>query len=67
MVKVITDEERKEFMMKGFPDRNSNELGSVKTQNSKGKDQEEFSLEKILDMHVKKREGRVSCEMVWVP
>ena len=52
MVKVITDEERKEFMMKGFPDRNSNDLGSVKTQNNKSKDQEEFFVEKILDMHV---------------
>jgi hypothetical protein len=49
---VITDEERKEFMMKGFPDRNSNDLGSVKMQNNKSKDQEELFVEKILDMHV---------------
>jgi hypothetical protein len=54
MVKVITDEERKEFMMKGFPDKNRNDLGSVITQNNKSKDQEEFFVEKILDIPVKR-------------
>ena len=54
MVKVITDEERKEFMMKGFPYRNSNDLGSMKTQNNKSKDWEEFFVEKILKMRTKR-------------
>jgi len=67
MVKVITDEERKEFMMKGFPDRNSNDLGSVKTQNSKGKDQEEFFVEKILEMHVKKGKDEFLVKWFWYP
>jgi hypothetical protein len=51
---VITEEERKAFMT-GFPDRKINDIGSDRTDNSKGEDEEKFFVEKVIKMRVNKR------------
>ena len=63
---MITDEERKAFMT-GFPDRKRNDLVSGRTDAIKGEDKEKFFVKKVIKMHFKKGEGRVSCEMGWIP
>ena len=64
---VITDEERQAFM-KELSDRKSNDIVSERTDYKKGEEEENFCVEKVIKMCVnKKGEGRVSCEMGWIP
>ena len=55
--------------MKDFPDMKSNALATEATDNINQEEQENFfDVEKVIKMRVsKKRKGRVSCEMDWVP
>ncbi len=55
---VITDEERKVFMT-GLPDRKINDIGSDRTDNCKGEDEEKFFVKKVIKMRASKK-GRKS-------
>ena len=52
---VITDEERQAFM-KEFSNRKRNDIGSDRTDDIKGEDEEKFFVEKVIKMRVNKRE-----------
>jgi hypothetical protein len=61
---VITDEERQAFM-KEFSDRKRNDIGSDRTDDIKGEDEEKFFVEKVIKMHVNKR-GKEEFLVKWV-
>jgi hypothetical protein len=64
MLKVITDEERKEFM-KGFPDKKTNDQVSGRTNDINGEDEEKFFVEKVIKMRVN-RKGEEEFLVKWL-
>jgi hypothetical protein len=60
---VITDEERQAFM-KEFSDKKRNDIGSDRTDDIKGED-EDFFVEKVIKMRVNKR-GKEEFLVKWV-
>ncbi len=61
---VITDEERQAFM-KEFSDRKSNDIGSDRTDDIEGEEEENFFVEKVLKMRVNKK-GKEEFLVKWV-
>ena len=61
---VITDEERQAFM-KEFSDKKRNDIGSDRTDDIKGEDEENFFVEKVIKMRVNKR-GKEEFLVKWV-
>ncbi len=51
--------------MTGFPNRKINDIGSDRTDNSKGEDEEKFFLEKVIKMHINKK-GKEEFLVKWV-
>lgn len=61
---VITDEERQAFM-KEFSDRKRNDIGSDRTDDIKGEDEENFFVERVVKMRVNKK-GKEEFLVKWV-
>jgi hypothetical protein len=61
---VITDEERQAFM-KEFSDRKRNDIGSDRTDDIKGEDEENFFVERVIKMRVNKK-GKEEFLVKWV-
>ena len=51
--------------MTGFPNRKINDIGSDRTDNSKGEDEEKFFLEKVIKMHINIK-GKEEFLVKWV-
>ena len=55
----------KKVFMTGFPNTKINDIGSDRTDNSKGEDEEKFFVEKVIKMHVNKQ-GKEEFLVKWV-
>ena len=64
MSPLITDEERQAFM-KEFPDRQRNDIGSNRTDDIKGEEEDKFFVEKVIKMNVTKT-GKEEFLAKWV-
>jgi hypothetical protein len=61
---VITDEERQAFMKK-FSDRKRNDIGSDRTDDVKVEDDDNFFVERVIEMRVNKK-GKEEFLVKWV-